>query len=111
MRCAPCASRKSGRASAVYDIVGPICETADFLARTAGCAKEGDLLAVMSSGAYAMSMASNYNSPARAAEVSGAGHRGPKLVRARESAGAAVCPGADSGMTIVRPPRCLIRIP
>jgi diaminopimelate decarboxylase len=69
----------------VYDIVGPICESGDFLAksRTLGAA-QGDLLAVMSAGAYAMSMSSNYNSRPRAAEVlvdGGAAH----LVRARES--------------------------
>jgi len=53
-----------------YDIVGPVCETGDFLARErrlAAC--EGDLLAIMSAGAYGMSMASNYNTRPRAAEV------------------------------------------
>jgi diaminopimelate decarboxylase len=77
---------ESGAASAVYDIVGPICETADFLAKDRRLtAKEGDLLAVMSSGAYAMSMASNYNSRPRAAEVMVQGSAA-ELVRARESA-------------------------
>jgi diaminopimelate decarboxylase len=77
---------ESGAASAVYDIVGPICETGDFLAKDrALTAKEGDLLAVMSSGAYAMSMASNYNSRPRAAEVMVQGSAA-ELVRARESA-------------------------
>ncbi len=53
-----------------YDIVGPVCETGDFLARDRELAlTEGDLLAVMSAGAYGMSMSSNYNSRARAAEV------------------------------------------
>ena len=53
-----------------YDIVGPVCETGDFLARGRDLAlSEGDLLAVMSAGAYGMSMSSNYNSRARAAEV------------------------------------------
>jgi len=53
-----------------YEIVGPICETGDFLGhdRTLPL-QEGDVLAVMSAGAYAMSMASNYNTRARAAEV------------------------------------------
>lgn len=53
-----------------YDIVGPVCETGDFLARARRiAAREGDLLAVMSAGAYGMSMASNYNTRPRAAEV------------------------------------------
>jgi diaminopimelate decarboxylase len=55
----------------VADVVGPICETGDFLARDRElkrCAP-GDLLAVMSAGAYGFSMASNYNSRPRAAEV------------------------------------------
>ncbi|MBI3528948.1 MAG: diaminopimelate decarboxylase [Betaproteobacteria bacterium] len=53
-----------------YEIVGPVCETGDFLARDRELAvREGDLLAVMSAGAYAMSMSSNYNSRPRAAEV------------------------------------------
>src|SRR5205807_256285 len=77
---------QSGAAGALYDIVGPICETGDFLARDRALkAKEGDLLAVMSSGAYAMSMASNYNSRPRAAEVMVQGSAA-ELVRARESA-------------------------
>jgi diaminopimelate decarboxylase len=53
-----------------YDVVGPVCETGDFLgfARDLAVA-EGDLLALLSAGAYGMSMASNYNSRPRAAEV------------------------------------------
>jgi len=53
------------------DIVGPICETGDFIARELDivCPEQGDLLAVMSAGAYGFSMASNYNSRLRAAEV------------------------------------------
>ena len=74
-----------GAAAAVYDVVGPICESADFLARDRRlAARPGDLLAVLSAGAYAMSMSSNYNSRPRAAEVlvdGGAAH----LVRRRES--------------------------
>lgn len=74
------------RAQAVsYDIVGPVCESADFLARDRPLALEpGDLLAVMSAGAYAMSMSSNYNSRPRPPEVmvdSEALH----LIRQRES--------------------------
>jgi diaminopimelate decarboxylase len=53
-----------------YDVVGPVCETGDWLARGRQLAvREGDLLAIMSAGAYGMSMASNYNSRLRAAEV------------------------------------------
>jgi diaminopimelate decarboxylase len=53
-----------------YQIVGPVCETADFLGNDRDLAvKEGELLAVMSAGAYGMSMSSNYNSRLRAAEV------------------------------------------
>jgi diaminopimelate decarboxylase len=53
-----------------YDVVGPVCESGDFigLARDL-CLLEGDLLAVLSAGAYGMSMSSNYNSRPRAAEV------------------------------------------
>ncbi len=54
----------------VWDVVGPICESGDWLGRERSLAlAEGDLLAVTSAGAYAMAMASNYNSRPRAAEV------------------------------------------
>ena len=55
---------------AVYDVVGPICESGDWIGRdrTLGV-QSGDWLAVMSAGAYCMSMSSNYNSRGRAAEV------------------------------------------
>jgi diaminopimelate decarboxylase len=50
--------------------VGPVCETGDFLARGRDLAlEEGDLLAIMSAGAYGMTMSSNYNTRPRAAEV------------------------------------------
>lgn len=53
-----------------YDLVGPVCESADWLARDRDLALEdGDLLAVLGAGAYGMSMASNYNTRPRAAEV------------------------------------------
>jgi len=54
----------------IYEIVGPVCESGDFLGhdRTLALA-EGDLLAIMSAGAYGMSMSSNYNTRPRAAEV------------------------------------------
>lgn len=54
----------------VYDIVGPVCETSDFLGKDRALKLEqGDLLAVHSAGAYGFSMASNYNSRPRAAEI------------------------------------------
>lgn len=53
-----------------YEIVGPVCESGDFLGHDRNLAlAEGDLLAIMSAGAYGMSMASNYNTRPRAAEV------------------------------------------
>src|SRR5262249_8528839 len=53
------------------DVVGPVCESGDFLAldRELGDAKPGDLIAVHSAGAYGFCMSSNYNSRRRAAEV------------------------------------------
>jgi len=53
------------------DVVGPICETGDFLARDRllPFLKQGDLIAVMGAGAYGYAMSSNYNSRPRAAEV------------------------------------------
>ncbi|THC44182.1 diaminopimelate decarboxylase [Massilia sp. Mn16-1_5] len=55
---------------AVYDIVGPVCESGDWLARERALALEpGDLLAMMSAGAYGMTMASNYNTRGRAVEL------------------------------------------
>jgi diaminopimelate decarboxylase len=53
-----------------YEIVGPVCESGDFLGHDRKLAlNEGDLLAILSAGAYGMAMASNYNSRPRAAEV------------------------------------------
>jgi diaminopimelate decarboxylase len=68
------------------DIVGPICESGDFLAkdRELPRAEEGDLLAVMSAGAYGFAMASNYNTRPRAAEVLVDGDR-YTIVRRRET--------------------------
>jgi diaminopimelate decarboxylase len=69
-----------------YDIVGPVCESADFLARDRDLALAGgDLLAVMSAGAYGMTMSSNYNSRPRPAEVMVDG-KTAHLVRDREVA-------------------------
>ncbi|WAJ70443.1 diaminopimelate decarboxylase [Catenovulum adriaticum] len=72
------------RESANYDVVGPICETGDFLGKDRALKIEsGDLLAVRSSGAYGFTMASNYNSRVRAAEIMVDGDT-VHLVRARE---------------------------
>jgi len=68
-----------------WDLVGPICETSDFLGKDRALALEaGDLLAVMSAGAYGFSMSSNYNTRGRAAEVIVDGDT-MHLVRAREN--------------------------
>jgi diaminopimelate decarboxylase len=76
---------ESAAASAVYDVVGPVCESGDFLAKDRRLApREGDLLALMSAGAYGMAMSSNYNSRPRPAEVLVSGGEA-HLVRSRES--------------------------
>lgn len=68
-----------------YDVVGPVCETGDFLGKDrALCIEPGDLLAVRSAGAYGFSMSSTYNSRPRAAEVMVDGAK-TYVVRARES--------------------------
>ncbi len=68
----------------VYDIVGPVCESGDWLARERSLAvAPGDLLAIMSAGAYGMTMASNYNTRGRAAEVLVEGDQF-RLIRRRE---------------------------
>ena len=73
-------------ASAVYDVVGPVCESGDWLGRDRELnVPAGGYVAVLSSGAYCMSMASNYNTRGRAAEVlvdGGQAH----LIRQRETA-------------------------
>ena len=57
-------------AAATYDVVGPVCESGDFLGQARSlCVEPGDLLAVMSAGAYGMAMSSNYNTRPRAVEV------------------------------------------
>jgi diaminopimelate decarboxylase len=68
-----------------YEIVGPICESGDFLGHDRELAlNEGDLLAILSAGAYGMAMASNYNSRPRAAEVMVDGDS-MHLIRRREN--------------------------
>jgi diaminopimelate decarboxylase len=69
-----------------WDVVGPICESGDWLGRDRDLAvRAGDCLAVLSAGAYCMSMASNYNTRGRAAEILVSGDR-LQVIRERESA-------------------------
>jgi diaminopimelate decarboxylase len=65
------AVKKNSRKEITADVVGPICETGDFLAQSRSMprAEPGELLAVMSAGAYGFTMSSNYNSRPRVAEV------------------------------------------
>jgi len=74
------------RGSLQGDVVGPICESGDYLARDRRlpAVREGDLLAVMSAGAYGFAMASNYNSRPRAAEIMVSGRR-VRVTRERET--------------------------
>ena len=76
---------KNGRTGMV-DVVGPVCESGDFFARNRKLPpiNEGDLLAIFDAGAYGMSLASNYNTRPRAAEVLVDGSR-HKLIRKRET--------------------------
>jgi diaminopimelate decarboxylase len=68
-----------------YDIVGPVCETGDFIGKDRELVlQQGDLLAVRSAGAYGFSMSSNYNSRPRAAEILVDGEK-VHLVREREA--------------------------
>ncbi|BDT57197.1 diaminopimelate decarboxylase [Massilia varians] len=72
-------------AKLTYDVVGPVCESGDWLARERELAVEpGDLLAIMTAGAYGMTMASNYNTRGRAAEVIVDGDR-VHVIRQREN--------------------------
>jgi diaminopimelate decarboxylase len=82
----PVAEGDGGTAREVVDVVGPVCESGDFLAkeRELSVVPEGALLAVMSAGAYGFAMASNYNARPRAAEVLVHGDRF-QVVRRRES--------------------------
>jgi diaminopimelate decarboxylase len=78
--------RDIGAAQETVDIVGPICETGDFIAKDRALAgvAQGDLLAVMSAGAYGFSMSSNYNSRPRVPEVLVDGSR-YAVIRRRET--------------------------
>jgi diaminopimelate decarboxylase len=76
----------STRGTETTDVVGPICETGDFLARDREFPRteEGDLLAILDAGAYGSTLSSNYNTRGRAAEVLVDG-KGSRLIRKRES--------------------------
>ena len=74
-----------GREKAIYDVVGPVCETSDFLGKQRELAiAEGDYIAQRSAGAYGASMSSNYNSRPRTAEVLVDGNKA-HLIRRREN--------------------------
>ncbi len=76
---------RRGSREASYEVVGPVCETGDFLGHARKLAlDEGGLLAILSAGAYGMSMASNYNTRPRAAEVMADGEQ-LHLIGERES--------------------------
>ena len=80
--------RPRAGAAAAYDVVGPICESGDFLARECTLAvAEDDLLAILSAGAYGMTMSSNYNTRPRAAEILVDGAR-TSVIRERETVAA-----------------------
>ena len=77
--------RTLGREKAIYDVVGPVCETSDFLGKQRELViAEGDYIAQRSAGAYGASMSSNYNSRPRTAEVLVDGNKA-HLIRRRES--------------------------
>ncbi len=78
-------NQQSNAPEQIWDIVGPVCETGDFLGKDRALKlSQGDLLAIRSSGAYGFSMSSNYNSRPRVAEVMVDGDQ-VYLVRERES--------------------------
>lgn len=76
----------SNTAAQVYDVVGPVCESGDWIGRDRNLAvRAGDRVAVLSAGAYCMSMSSNYNTRGRAAEVLVDGAKA-QVIRQRETA-------------------------
>ena len=82
----PLQQAAGARTQAVYDVVGPVCESGDWIGRDRTLAVQaGDQLAVLSAGAYCMSMASNYNTRGRAAELLVDGST-VHVIRERESA-------------------------
>ena len=83
MQIEPCVLRDG--AASVWDVVGPVCESGDWLGRQRTLTVQtGDVLAMLSAGAYGMSMASNYNTRPRAAEVMLVGGQA-RLIRDRET--------------------------
>ncbi len=81
----PLAPSKTPAQATLYDVVGPVCESGDWIGRDRELAVQpGERLAVMSAGAYCMSMASNYNTRTRAAELLVDGDRAT-VIRQRES--------------------------
>jgi diaminopimelate decarboxylase len=81
----PATAINSTNSEVIYDVVGPVCESGDWIGRDRALnVKQGDLLAVLSAGAYCMSMASNYNTRGRAAEVLVDGSKA-HLIRQRET--------------------------
>ena len=84
-RIEPLQAATEGAPGRVYDVVGPVCESGDWLGRRRLLAVQpGDRLAVFSAGAYCMSMASNYNTRPRAAEVLVSGDMA-RVIRQRET--------------------------
>jgi diaminopimelate decarboxylase len=79
-------AKTSARGSAVVDIVGPVCETGDFFARDRELPElsEGDLVAVLDTGAYGLALASNYNTRLKPAEILVEGGK-TKVIRRRET--------------------------
>ena len=84
-RIVPLAEANPAAQTTTYDVVGPVCESGDWLGRARALAvQQGDVLAVLSAGAYCMSMASNYNTRPRAAEVLVDGSSA-RVIRQREA--------------------------
>ena len=84
-RIVPLAEANPAAQTTTYDVVGPVCESGDWLGRDRALAvQQGDVLAVLSAGAYCMSMASNYNPRPRAAEVLVDGSSA-RVIRQREA--------------------------
>jgi len=79
-------ARQQNSSTGVFDVVGPVCETGDFFARDRELPEvaEGELLAILDTGAYGMSLSSNYNTRTRPAEVLVKGNSA-KLIRKRET--------------------------
>lgn len=82
------AVKKAAGKTAKVDVVGPICESGDFLARDRAMRvpKPGELLAVLDAGAYGMTLSSNYNTRGRAAEILVEGRKA-RVIRKRETVG------------------------